>query len=216
MKDTEQIKFWKGEFGDEYTQRNSENPDELYKRQFGITRTELNNDFLSDLNKNISRLEIGCNRGIQLNTLEKNGFNNLWGIEINKKALQIARENKSLNLIEGSALEIPFKDNFFDLIFTSGVLIHISPKDLPKVIDEIYRTTKKYIWCFEYFSEECEEIIYRDHKNRLWKNNFLKLFLEKYPDLKIVKQRKLKYLENENIDMMFLLEKVRGNKNAKM
>ena len=142
--------------------------------------------------------------------------NNLWGIEINKKALQIARENKSLNLIEGSALEIPFKDNFFDLIFTSGVLIHISPKDLPKVIDEIYRTTKKYIWCFEYFSEECEEIIYRDHKNRLWKNNFLKLFLEKYPDLKIVKQRKLKYLENENIDMMFLLEKVRGNKNAKM
>ena len=95
MKDTEQIKFWKGEFGDEYTQRNSENPDELYKRQFGITRTELNNDFLSDLNKNISILEIGCNRGIQLNTLEKNGFNNLWGIEINKKALQIARENKS-------------------------------------------------------------------------------------------------------------------------
>ena len=207
MKDTEQIKFWKGEFGDEYTLRNSEDFDELYKKQFEITRTELNNDFLSSLNKDISTLEIGCNKGIQLNILEKMGFNNLWGIEINKKALHIARENKSLNLIEGSALEIPFKDRFFDLVFTSGVLIHISPKDLPKVIDEMYRATRKYIWCFEYFAEECQEIVYRGNKNRLWKNNFLKLFLERHPDLKIVKQKKLKYLENENIDMMFLLEK---------
>ncbi|GAG39927.1 unnamed protein product, partial [marine sediment metagenome] len=78
MKDTEQIKFWKGEFGDEYTLRNSEDFDELYKKQFGITRTELNNDFLSDLNKDIFTLEIGCNKGLQLNILEKSGFNNLW------------------------------------------------------------------------------------------------------------------------------------------
>jgi len=215
MKDTEQIKFWKGKFGDEYTTRNSGDFEELYKKQFGITRTELNNDFISDLNKNMPILEVGCNRGIQLNILEKMGFNNLWGIEINKKALQIARENKSLNLIESSAFELPFKDEFFNLVFTSRVLIHIYPKDLPKVIDEMYRTTRKYIWCFEYFSNECQEIIYRKHENRLWKNNFLKLFLERHPDLKIVKQKKLKYLENENIDMMFLLEKKikRNNEN---
>jgi len=207
MKNTEQITFWKGEFGDEYTLRNSGDFDKLYKKQFGITRTELNNEFLSDFNKDIFILEIGCNKGIQLNILEKMGFNNLWGIEINKKALQIARENKSLNLVEGSALEIPFKEEFFNIVFTSGVLIHISPKDLPKVIDEMYRTTRKYIWCFEYFAEECQEIVYRGNKNRLWKNNFLKLFLERHPDLKIVKQKKLKYIGNENVDMMFLLEK---------
>ncbi len=53
----------------------------------------------------------------------------------------------------------------------------------------------------------CQEIEYRGHKNRLWKNNFLKLFLERHPDLKITKQKIIKYLENENIDEMFLLEK---------
>ena len=49
--------------------------------------------------------------------------------------------------------------------------------------------------------------IYALFFNKLWKNNFLKLFLERHPDLKIVKQKKLKYLENDNEDIMFLLEK---------
>ncbi len=208
MKETEQMKFWKGEFGDKYISRNDVDIDKFYKKRFGVTRTELNNEFLNELNNNIKVLEVGCNMCIQLNLLEKISFKNLWGIEINKKALSIAKENKSLNLIEGSAFDIPFKDGFFDLVFTSGVLIHIFPEDLPKAIDEIYRTTKKYIWCFEYFSEDCQEIEYRGHKNRLWKNNFLKLFLERHPDLKITKQKIIKYLENENIDEMFLLEKI--------
>lgn len=209
MQDTEQMKFWKGKFGDEYTLRNSGEWDEFYKKQWGVTRTELNEEFLSGLNKDISILEVGCNMGNQLAILQKEGFNNLWGLEINKKALELAKENKSLNLIEGSVFDIPFKDEFFDMVFTSGVLIHISPKDLNKAIDEIYRTSKRYIWCFEYFSDKCEEIVYRGHKNRLWKNNFLKLFLERFPNLKIIKQKKIKYLENENVDMMFLIEKIK-------
>ncbi len=207
MKETEQMKFWKGEFGDKYISRNDVDIDKFYKKRFGVTRTELNNEFLNELNNNIKVLEVGCNMCIQLNLLEKISFKNLWGIEINKKALSIAKENKSLNLIEGSAFDIPFKDGFFDLVFTSGVLIHIFPEDLPKAIDEIYRTTKKYIWCFEYFSEKIEKIGYRGNENKLWKNNFLKLFLERHHDLKVVKQKKLKYLENRNIDEMFLLEK---------
>jgi pseudaminic acid biosynthesis-associated methylase len=208
MKETEQIKFWKGEFGDEYTSRNEGDIDELYQKQFGISRTELNNEFLNGINKDITMLEVGCNRCLQLNLLEKMGFNNLWGVEINKKALSVSKNNKALNLVEGSAFDIPFKDKFFDLVFTSGVLIHISPEDLPKVIDEMYRTAKKYIWCFEYFSEECKEISYRGNENKLWKNNFLKLFLERHPDLRVVKQKNVRYLEDGNVDEMFLLEKV--------
>ena len=41
------------------------------------------------------------------------------------------------------------------------------------------------------------------------KNNFLKLFLERHTDLKIIKQKKIKYLENESVDEMFLLEKIK-------
>lgn len=207
MKDTEQITFWKGDFGDEYTSRNDFELDSFYQKEWGVTRTELNEEFLSEISKNKLILEVGCNRGMQLNFLQKSEFNNLWGVEINQKALQIAKDNKSLNLVEASGFDLPFKDNYFEVVFTSGVLIHISPDDLPKIMDELYRTTKKYIWCFEYFSEECAEIKYREEKNKLWKNNFLKLFLKRYPTLKIVKQRKIKYLNNDNVDMMFLLEK---------
>ncbi|MBN2881025.1 methyltransferase domain-containing protein [Candidatus Woesearchaeota archaeon] len=208
MEETEQIKFWKGNFGDEYTERNSADWDEFYKSQWGVTRTDLNKEFLSNLDKNISILEVGCNRANQLKILEQAGFTNLWGLEINKKALSIARENKNLNLVEASGFNIPFKDNFFDLAFTSGVLIHIAPDDLNKMLDEIYRVSKKYIWGFEYFAENCTEIKYRENSNKLWKNNFKQLFLDRFPDLKLVHVRKCPYIENDNVDEMYLLEKV--------
>ena len=207
MKETEQIKFWKGEFGEEYTERNKGDFDELYQKQFGITKSQLNKEFVGNLKKDIKILEVGCNRGIQLQILKSQGFKYLWGVEINEKALSIVKENKDFNIVQAMAQNIPFKDDFFDLVFTNRVLIHIPPNDLPRVIDEIYRVSKKYVWGFEYFSEECQEINYRGNKNKLWKNNFLKLFQERHPDLKVVKQKKLKYLEEDNIDEMFLLEK---------
>ena len=207
MVKTKQEEFWEGEFGDEYTSRNVGNWDEFYKRQWGVTRTDLNEEFLAVLKKDASILEVGCNRANQLKILYEQGYENLWGIEINKKALQLAKSDRRFNLVEGSGFDIPFKDEFFDLVFTSGVLIHISPKNLLKIIDEIYRVSKRYIWGFEYFAEECEEIEYRGHKKRLWKNNFLGLFQERHPDLKVVRQKKIKYLENDNVDMMFLLER---------
>jgi len=207
MVKTKQEEFWEGDFGDEYTSRNAGDWDEFYKKQWGVTRTELNEEFFSSLKKDSSFLEVGCNRANQLMILHEQGFENLWGIDINKKALHIAKENKQFNLVEGSGFDIPFKDGFFDVVFTSGVLIHIAPENLPKIMDEIYRVTKRYIWGFEYYSEECEAIEYRGHKDRLWKNNFLKLYLDRFPALKVVKEKKVKYLENDNVDMMFLLER---------
>jgi len=207
MVKTKQEEFWEGEFGDEYTSRNAGDWDEFYKKQWGVTRTNLNEEFLAVLDKDASILEVGCNRANQLQILHAQGYENLWGIEIHKKSLHIAKADTRFNLVEGSGFDIPFKDGFFDLVFTSGVLIHISPDNLSKIIDEMYRVSKRYIWGFEYFSEECEDIEYRGHKNRLWKNNFLRLFQERYPDLKAVKQKKIKYLESDNVDMMFLLER---------
>lgn len=206
MKDTEQLEFWKGEFGDRYISRNSGDWDKFYEKQWGISRTDLNHEFLEQISKDTRILEIGCNIGNQLNILEKDGFNNLWGLEINKKALSIARENKGITFVEGSVFDIPFKNNFFEVVFTSGVLIHIAPQDLSSAMDEIYRVSNKYIWGFEYYSEMQESITYRGHDNKLWKNNFKKLYLDKFSNLKIINEKKLKYLENENVDMMYLLE----------
>ncbi|OIO80980.1 hypothetical protein AUJ84_02070 [Candidatus Pacearchaeota archaeon CG1_02_32_132] len=211
MHENEQSEFWSKDFGNEYSERNNldqEGLDKLYIDYFGISRTELNREFISNFDKSMKILEVGCNTGMQLLNLKTLGFGNLSGIDLSKAGLKTAKKNlPEANLIEASALDIPFKDGYFDLVFTSGVLIHIHPENVGKAVDEIYKLSKKYIWGYEYFSEKCEEIEYRGHKNRLWKNNFMKIFLERHPDLKIIREKKLKYKSSGNVDHMFLLKK---------
>ena len=212
MAKTQQEEVWNGEFGEKYTDRNIMSPDELDQLcidNYGISRTELNKEILDKLN--VARiLEVGCNVGNRLLLLKKMGYTNLWGIELQEYAVEIARKRTSgINIAKGSAFDIPYKNNFFDLVFTSGVLIHISPDDIDKVLDEMYRCTNKYIWGFEYYNSEAYQMVnYRGADSLLWKTDFAKLFLERYKDLKLVKEERYAYLDNpENIDMMYLLEK---------
>jgi len=208
---TEQIKEWMGKFGKEYTDRNVltlNEMDEMYRKEFGVTRTELNDFFVGELNRDIKVLEVGSNIGNQLLLLQKMGLKNLYGIEINSYAVEFSKSRtKNINIIQGSAFDIPFKDEYFDLVFTSGLLIHIAPSDTKIVIQEIYRCTKEYIWGFEYYADKYTEIVYREKKNLLWKANFPKLYTELFNDLELIKEKRLKYLNNDNIDIMFLLKK---------
>ncbi len=208
---TFQSKKWSGKFGREYADRSIITLNELdnvYRKNFGITRTELNRLFVGKLKKNIKILEVGSNVGNQLLLLHKMGFDNLYGIEINSYAIARSKSRtKNINIIQGSAFDIPFKDEYFDVVFSSGVLIHVHPKDIKKAYREIHRCTKKYIWGYEYYAEKYTEIIYRERKNLLWKANFSKLYLKLFDDLKLVKEKKLQYLNNDNIDTMFLLRK---------
>jgi pseudaminic acid biosynthesis-associated methylase len=204
-----QSEFWSGQFGNQYTDRNI-NIDNSTFDKFGITRSSMNQQFLSNLDiANV--LEVGCNRGEQLNLLwcANENIKDFYGIDINEYALYEARKNNLyLNFIKGSALDIPFKDNQFDLVFTSGVLIHISPESLKQVMSEIYRVSKKYIFGFEYFSEYYQDIEYRGQTNVLWKGNFCEVYQRLFLDLKLVKQEFYKYQDNSgNVDSMFLLEK---------
>jgi pseudaminic acid biosynthesis-associated methylase len=207
-----QVEFWTGEFGQEYTERNSYNLKELndfYQKEYGISRTEMNSTFLKDLP--ISKmLEVGCNVGNQLRCLKDMNYKDIFGIELQWFAVEKAKESlKEVNIIQGEASDIPFKDSYFDLVFTSGVLIHIAPEDINAILDEIYRVSKKYIWGFEYFSEVYEKIDYRGNDEKLWKGNFCKMYLERFPDLRLVKEAEYSYVNNENVDQMFLLEKIK-------
>lgn len=208
---TIQEKFWANEFGSKYTKRNPHTPLELnrlYRTNFGITRQTMNREFLPKQLDKI--LEVGCNVGAQLALLQKQGYKDLYGIEINPQVVKQARRAlPKTNILVGSAFELPFRDNYFDMVFTSGVLIHISPRDLKRAMKEIYRVSKKYIWGFEYFSLKPQTILYRGHKDRLWKKNFAQIYLDLFPGLTLVKEKRYKYITDNYTDSMFLLKNQR-------
>lgn len=200
---------WAGAFGIEYTDRNTmtcEEMDAMYLERYGISRTQMNLNFLSDLQRNVKILEVGCNIGMELLFLQKMGFTNLSGIDIQPYAVEEAK-NRGLNVIQGSASSLPFEDNEFDMVFTSGVLIHIPPEGLPKVMDEIYRCARKYIWGMEYHSPELSAIPYRGETGLLWKGDYSRMFLARFPNLFTTREQVYNYKTDSNKDVMYLLVK---------
>ena len=209
---THQIKTWSGDFGRKYTNRNIFLPkdlDKFYIDTWGVSRSRMMKDFLIPVKRNIVKvLEVGCNVGNQLNCLQNLGFKELYGIDVQAYAVEKAKKiTKGINIIKGSAFDIPFKDNYFDLVFTAGVLIHVSPDDINIALDEIYRCSKRYVCGFEYFAQDYTKINYRGKNDLLWKTDFCRLYLDRFNDLKIVKERKYKYVKSDKVDTMFLLEK---------
>lgn len=178
--DNKQLEFWtETTFGESYTDRNQ------FDYQIRVPAWK---EMLSDLElKNI--LEVGCNRAYNLQAIRENDKGvKLFGIEPNLYARRIAQENRFGAIIyDGTTLNIPYSDNSFDLSFTSNVLIHVSLENLPKSINEIYRVSKKYILCIEYFDDKETMIHYRGHNEVLWKRDFRAHYEATKPNLKLIK-----------------------------
>jgi len=212
-KNSEQMEVWASSFGKEYTDRNpqtADDMDKMYLREFGVARSQLNREFLDGLDRDIRILEVGCNVGSQLASLQKMGFKDLYGVELQSYAVEKAKSlTKGINIIQGSGFDLPFKDGFFDLVYTSGVLIHIAPADLPRIVAEMARVSKQYLWGFEYFAEEHQEINYRGSSNLLWKGDFKNIFMKQIPQLKLIKSKRVPYLSEPpgRVDEMYLMER---------
>jgi pseudaminic acid biosynthesis-associated methylase len=207
-----QAETWSGAFGRSYTDRNDlgvEAIEQRYQEQFGIGRRALNEDFLGELPRELSILEVGCNVGNQLAFLAEMGFRRLFGVELQGYALARARERlPGAGLARASALALPFGDGDFDLVFTSGVLIHIHPGELPRVLDEIHRVAGGWIWGLEYFARAPTEVPYRGQRDLLWKAPFADHYQQRFPELARVRERWLPYKgQSGNVDSMYLFRK---------
>jgi pseudaminic acid biosynthesis-associated methylase len=206
------MEVWGGPFGAEYTKRNSVSIDEYdanHERDFGVKRSQLNAEFLGALPRDARILEIGTNLGNQLGLLARLGFNNLYGVELQWGAIDLARQRvPRTNIVQGSAFEVPFRDAWFDVVFTSNVLIHFSFPDVRKVIAEMFRCSSKYLWGSEYWAAQPTEVAYRGHQELLWKTDYAKLFLSTFPErLELERERRLQNRTEDTIDNMYLLTK---------
>jgi len=172
---TKQIDIWKSEFGDAYTDR-CDRPPQEHKRDILAA--------VIDRLQPARILDIGCNTGRHLEWIQDHGDYQLYGMEPNLKALGAARRRlPEVNLVEGNTFDIPFKDGFFDLVYTLGVLVHISPDDISRAMREIVRVCRGYVFFYEYYAEDWTEVHYRGHKNFLWKTDYRRLYLDTCPEL---------------------------------
>ncbi|MBM3228992.1 class I SAM-dependent methyltransferase [Candidatus Parvarchaeota archaeon] len=82
-------------------------------------------------------LEIGCGTGSNLSKLSS--FGKAIGLDNSKIALSFCR-NQGLDARLGDALDLPFKDNFADIVVYADVLEHIA--DDKRAVAQAYRVLK--------------------------------------------------------------------------
>jgi ubiquinone/menaquinone biosynthesis C-methylase UbiE len=116
----------------------------------------------------------------------------VYGVDINESALAKLRQTlPDVNAIWSPARHLPFRDGWFELVFTAGVLIHQPEISLANVMSEIVRCSNRYVLCLEYFAEKTTEIVYRDQERALFKRNYGRLYEQIFPELNLVEQGKL-------------------------
>ncbi len=182
---TPQIEFWRGDFGNAYTDRNAATPEQLRAR-VALWAQILSHTRVAPP---ASILEVGANLGINLRALRALTGARFHAVEPNDKARAILVRDglvAEADVRGGTASAIDLPDGGADLAFTSGVLIHIHPDHLPTSLSQIHRCAKRWIVCIEYFSDKPEMIPYRGHADRLFKRDFGGLWLDSFPGLATV------------------------------
>lgn len=176
---TDQEKFWEGEFGDDYINRNKSEMLHAANLKFFST-------VLARTGKINSAFEHGANIGMNfkaLKTLLPNA--EMGGVEINKAAFKQLKELIGDGAVHSSIFD--FKPSkVYDLSFIKGVLIHLNPEMLEIAYEKLYQTSNKYILIAEYYNPSPVAISYRGHTDRLFKRDFAGEFLEKYTDCELV------------------------------
>lgn len=215
---TSELGVWTSQFGKEYTDRNPISVDAMDKELgewYGCGRkSDLFREFLTPERLPGGKvLEVGSNVGAQLAILRTvNPELELNGLEPMGYALEKGRAYyPDINFVQGTAFDIPFPDNHFDLVMTNTVLIHINPVDIPRALAEIHRVCRRYIFFDEYYAGDLTEVRYYGQQGLMWKTNFMQRYLDLFPDLKQAGVRYLKYSDVATgeplINQVALLEK---------
>lgn len=178
-----QLAAWSGDFGNDYVSRNQATPEAIDQRRQAFA--EIFEHFGAE-NAPKSILEAGCNIGINIHALAQVTDATLHAIEPNQKALDVLIQSGGLSEDRaqvGNLRALPFDDGAVDLVFTSGVLIHVPDDALGQALSEIHRVSRRYILTLEYFSPKPQAIPYHGHDDFLFKRDYGGLFLDTFPDL---------------------------------
>jgi len=181
---TEQEQFWIGQFGDEYSVRNSD-------PKIIAANVSLFASIFSKIPRINSVIEFGPNVGLNLRALKVLFPDQAQvAVEINEFAAKRLKEsmpeveifNTSISEFDHKALE----QGICELALIKSVLIHINPQQLPMVYAQLYASSSKYILICEYYNPKPDTVLSRGHAKRLFRRDFAGEMLDKYQDLSLV------------------------------
>jgi SAM-dependent methyltransferase len=112
-----------------------------------IGRLKFSVDFVKERDlKNKKVLNIGCGFGwFELNAVDR-GVQQMVSIEISAEDLKTAKENiinKKVIFKIGSAIKLPFENNYFDTVVAWEVIEHIPKNTEDKMFKEVKRVLRK-------------------------------------------------------------------------
>lgn len=185
MNDTDQLQFWKGDFGAEYSERNAIT-DELLRPRLAFWSKIL--DAIRGAPPR-SILEVGANVGLNLAALQQLSPADLHATEPNDRARAIMIDNGFVpaeRVSDATTAAIPLADGAVDMVFTYCVLTHVAQEHLLESCRELHRVTGRYLLTVEYFSRNLETVAYRGSEGQIFKRDFGSFWLEHFDDLEIV------------------------------
>src|SRR3990172_11494427 len=86
-------------------------------------------------------LDIGCWTGQFLSLIEKDAKS--YGIDPDKSAIKFANAHRRGDFVVGTALKLPYKKNYFDVVTMWDVIEHIPPNTEVRALREATRVLKK-------------------------------------------------------------------------
>ncbi|MHA1949704.1 MAG: class I SAM-dependent methyltransferase [Candidatus Thorarchaeota archaeon] len=111
--------------------------------KYRVAQQKLISDFLSNYADKDSRiLSIGCHSGNEIAEMKKCGIGKkIWGIDINPLRVETAKkEHPSFKVFVGDMHNLKFKNNFFDVVYSSHSFEHSLHPD--KALSEFKRVVK--------------------------------------------------------------------------
>ena len=183
---------WAGSWGDSYQERNASNWGSIKNRSrlFGDIFQAM--ETASKATPSLpafpaSVIEVGGGAGDNLRAIDMIYERSrqpvrLMSCDPNETARKAMADVATV--VPGDILALPYGNNEADLVFTSGVLIHIQPTDIDRALSEIYRVSKRWILSIEYFNAVPDEVLYRGQSCMLWRRDWGEAWLAKFPDIK--------------------------------
>tara|TARA_Y100001978_G_C23602085_1_gene389287 strand:- start:69 stop:740 length:672 start_codon:yes stop_codon:yes gene_type:complete len=110
-----------------------------------------------DLPPNAKILDVGCGKGFLIfDMLKIRKDLDVYGLDISNYAIENAKEEIKEKIVLGNSNNLPWPDNYFDLVISITTLHNLHNFDLFKSLQEIERVGKshKYICIESYRNEE--------------------------------------------------------------